>query len=84
MPAASKKPIPDGLKNFELLPDSANVRLPTVCALFACGPATVWRRAKDGALPKPRKHSTKVTVWNVGELRKKLRELSGATESVAA
>jgi predicted DNA-binding transcriptional regulator AlpA len=84
MPAASKKPIPDGLKNFELLPDSANVRLPTVCALFACAPATVWRRAKYGALPKPYKHSAKVTVWNVGELRKTLRALHGDTAGIAA
>ncbi|TXH85591.1 AlpA family phage regulatory protein [Thauera aminoaromatica] len=65
--------IPDALANFDQLPNSANVRLPVVMALFACSPATVWRRVKKGTLPAPRKLSEAVTAWNVGELRKALR-----------
>lgn len=64
--------IPDALKNFDSLPDSANVRLPVVSALKACSPATIWRMVKRGDLPAPRKLSQRITAWNVGELRKAL------------
>lgn len=42
-------PIPAALRNFDALPDSANVRLPVVAALFACSTVTVWRRVKKGS-----------------------------------
>ncbi len=61
--------IPDSLKNFDMLPDVANVRDKTVAGLFGCSVPTVWRMAKDGRLPRPRKLSDRVTAWNVGELR---------------
>ncbi|WP_239255334.1 helix-turn-helix transcriptional regulator [Candidatus Nitrotoga sp. M5] len=64
--------IPDALKNFDSLPDAANVRQPVVQALFGCSSATVWRMVKRGTLPKPRKLSERLTAWNVGELRKVL------------
>jgi len=64
--------IPESLKNFDSLPDSANVRLPVVSALKACSAATVWRMVKRGDLPAPRKLSQRITAWNVGELRKAL------------
>lgn len=64
--------MPRALQNFDTLPTAANVRLPVVCALFACSPATVWRMVKSCALPAPRKFSGGVTAWNVGELRKAL------------
>lgn len=70
VPAA---PIPDALRNFDALPDAANVRLPVVAALFACSTVTVWRRVKKGTLPAGRRLSEGVTAWNVGELRKALR-----------
>ena len=69
---SASKEIPDALKNFDLLPDSANVRQPVVQGLVGCSAATIWRMVKRGALPKPRKISTRVTVWNVGELREVL------------
>lgn len=59
----------DALKNFDLLPDSANVRLPVVMALWGCSAATIWRMVKRGTLPLPRKLSERVTAWNVGALR---------------
>ena len=68
--------IPDALRNFDCLPNAANVRQPVVEALFSCSSATVWRRVKDGRLPKPRKLSYRVTAWNVGELRAALSERS--------
>lgn len=64
--------IPDALKNFDSLPDSANVRQPIVKALFGCSDATVWRMVKRGAIPTPRKLSERISAWNVGELRKAL------------
>lgn len=64
--------VPESLKNFDSLPDSANVRAPVVAALFGISAATVWRKAKDGKLPAPRRISDRVTVWNVGELRASL------------
>ena len=64
--------IPDALRNFDSLPDSANVRLPVVAALFACAGATVWRRVSAGTLPAPRKLGARVTAWNVGDLRRAL------------
>lgn len=69
-PKTPKTSISDALRNFDSLPDSAYVRCPVVEALFACSSATVWRRVKDGRLPKPRKLSDRVTGFNVGLLRK--------------
>jgi len=66
-------PIPTALRNFDALPDSANVRLPVVAALFACSTVTVWRRVKRGTLPAPRKLSEGVTAWNVGQIRQALK-----------
>ncbi|SEL30584.1 helix-turn-helix transcriptional regulator [Nitrosovibrio tenuis] len=66
--------IPDALKNFDSLPDSANVRQSVVQGLVGCSAATVWRMVKRGSLPAPRKLSERVTTWNVGELRKALAE----------
>ena len=61
------------LKNFDSLPDSAYVRIPTVAALFACSPATIWRAVRDGRIPKPIKHFERATAWNVGALRAALQ-----------
>lgn len=65
--------VPEALRNFDSMPDAGFVRLPVVAALFACSPATVWRRVKAKSLPEPRKLSEKVTAWRVGDLRKALR-----------
>lgn len=59
----------EALSNFDYLPDSSNVRLPVVQALYAVSAATVWRQVHAGNIPKPRKLTTRTTVWNVGELR---------------
>lgn len=58
------------LAQFDSLPDSAHVRLPTVAALNAVGPATVWRWVKTGRLPAPVKLGPNTTGWRVGELRR--------------
>jgi len=66
--------IPDALKNFDSLPDSANVRQPVLKGLLNCSDATVWRRVNDGVLPQPARLG-RMTFWNVGELRKALASL---------
>ena len=57
------------LVTFDSQPNSANVRLPVVMALYGVSSASVWRNVKNGNIPKPRKLTTRTTVWNVGELR---------------
>ena len=61
--------IPEALRNFDQLPDTANVRQSVVQALYACSSASVWRGVNAGRIPKPRKLSPRTTCWNVGELR---------------
>ena len=72
MAAKIPSTIPAALRNFDTLPDAANVRDKVVAGLFGCSVPTVWRMAKDGRLPRPRKLSTRVTAWNCGELRRTL------------
>lgn len=69
--------LPSALRNFDELPNSAYVRQPVVKALFCCSDATIWRRVKDGGIPRPHKLSPRVTAWNVGELRLALLALKG-------
>ena len=67
--------IPDALKNFDLLPNIAHVRLSIVQALYACSPASVWRGVKAGRIPKPHKLSPRTTCWLVADLRAALASL---------
>lgn len=58
------------LYNFDLLPDQAYVRMPTVQALHAdMSAASVWRNSGK-TIPAPYKLTAGVTAWNVGELRR--------------
>lgn len=56
------------LRDFDQLPNSANVRLPVVKALLGFSGATVWRLSKRHEL-KAIKLSERCTAWNVGALR---------------
>lgn len=66
--------IPAALKQFDSLPDSANVRLPIVAALNGISAPTVWRWVKAGRIPNPKKLGPNTTAWNVGELRRSRAE----------
>lgn len=66
---AKQAAVDDVLKKFGSLPDEQHVRLPVVMALFACSAASVWRYAQNGTIPAPRKFGSRVTAWNVGQLR---------------
>lgn len=61
-------------ESFDSLPPSAFVRLPVVCRLFDIAPATAWRWAESGRLPRARKIGERVSGWPVGELRETLRK----------
>jgi predicted DNA-binding transcriptional regulator AlpA len=61
--------VPNDLRNFDLLPDSAHVRQPVVEGLYGCSGSTVWRMVKRGEMPPPHKITNRITGWSVGELR---------------
>ena len=63
--------INSALRDFDNLPDSAMVRLPTVAALYGCSKATIWRLVKNKRL-NTYKLSERCTTFNVGELKKAL------------
>lgn len=61
------------IKNFDSLPDSAHVRVRVVAELWGgVTPQTIWRNAKKGLIPAPKKLTPAITAWNVGELRASL------------
>lgn len=64
-----QKSIPAALSNFDVMPDSAYIRLPVMQALYGISTATIWRNVKNGTIPKPSKLSTRCTAWNVGAVR---------------
>lgn len=64
--------IPAALAQFDALPDSAHVALPVVAGLYGCSAPTVWRRVRDGSIPRPHKVSPGCTRWRVGDLRRAL------------
>lgn len=68
----SHHPIPEALKYFDELPNSAFVRLPVVKALFACSASSVWRGILSKRIPEGKKLSPRVTAWQVGALRASL------------
>ncbi len=63
------KAIPEALTNFDQLPDSAYIRLPTIVSLYGVSAATIWRGVKNGTIPKPVKLTERTTAWNVGLVR---------------
>ncbi len=73
---AKQAAVSDVLSRFNTLPDEAHVRLPVVMALFACSAATVWRYVQKKHLPAPLHLGTRVTAWNVGQLRAILKSIN--------
>ena len=65
------------LRDFDQLPDSAMVRLPTVIALYGCSKATIYRLVQKKRL-NTYKLSERCTTFNVGELKKALALKVGA------
>ena len=61
--------INSALRDWETLPDSAQVRLPIVKALLGVSAATCWRLVKNQKL-RTYKLTERTTTFNVGELKK--------------
>ncbi|MBV5349929.1 AlpA family phage regulatory protein, partial [bacterium] len=59
----------DAIKNLDSTPDSGYARDHVVAAWYCCSRATIWRWAKEGVIPSPKKLGPRVTAWNVGEIR---------------
>ena len=61
--------IPEALRDFDKLPDSAHVRLPVIKRLYGVSAATIWRNCSKGLIPKPIKLSERCTAWSVKAIR---------------
>lgn len=57
------------LIGFDSLPDCALVSDRTIAALAEVSKVTVWRWAREGRIPKPKKIGPNCTRWEVGPLR---------------
>jgi predicted DNA-binding transcriptional regulator AlpA len=64
------------LKNFEALPDSAQIGPRDMCSLLSCSNETLKRRWKAGVIPVPIRHSHNMLRWNVGEVRSALAKMA--------
>lgn len=63
-------------KHFDDLPPSAQVPARTLATLLDVSEVTVWRWAKAGKLPAPRKLGSNTTRFNVGEVREAIAKLA--------
>lgn len=69
------------LAQFELLPDSAFVRLPVVISLLSCSKSTLWRLVKQSTLPPPTKYGKRISAWRVGDLRQALKNFKNSSDN---
>lgn len=74
--AIHAKVVDPSLTQFDTLPDAAHVRLPAVLALFGISRATAWRWVKEKKIPEPKHFGSRVSAWNVGDLRGALKATS--------
>lgn len=59
----------ESVQNFDLLPDSALIDLPSLMRLACTSRPTVYRWIKAGRLPAPRKVGSQKIFWSVREIR---------------
>lgn len=69
--------IPEALANFDLLPDSAYVRLPVMKGLYGVSAASIWRGVKNHTIPSPVKLTERTTAWSVRLVRAALATKAG-------
>ncbi|AAZ97957.1 Possible Transcriptional Regulator [Thiobacillus denitrificans ATCC 25259] len=67
----------NGIQNLDAMPDCGFVAVRSLAAWLGVSQVTVWRWAKAGRLPAPRKLGKGTTRWNVGEVRAALASLAG-------
>ncbi|AZQ51735.1 helix-turn-helix transcriptional regulator [Burkholderia cenocepacia] len=66
---------PVSLENFDSLPADAHVRLPVVAQLYGCSERTVKRHSAAGIIPAPKKLTSRILLWRVGDLRAALASI---------
>ena len=71
------KSIPEALANFDAMPDSAYIRLPTMRGLYGVSSSSIWRAVKNSKIPSPVKLTERTTAWNVGLVRADLALKAG-------
>ena len=70
----------DTIRDFDDLPDSALVRLPTLQKVLLYSRTTIWRRVKDGSIAAPvRMPGSTCVAWRVGDIRRVLDTITQAT-----
>ena len=74
---AIPKSIPESLANFDNMPDSAYIRLPTMRGLYGVSSSSIWRAVKNSKIPSPVKLTERTTAWNVGLVRADLALKAG-------
>jgi len=72
-----EKTINPALKDADLYPNSAMVRLPVVKGLLGVSGATVWRMVKANKL-KAYKITERTTTFSLGEIRALIAAKAGA------
>lgn len=66
----------NGIENLDATPDCGFVSARSLAAWLGVSQVTIWRWAKTGKLPAPRKLGEGTTRWNVGEVRAALASLA--------
>jgi predicted DNA-binding transcriptional regulator AlpA len=64
------------VENLDAFPDCGFISARSLAAMLSVSQVTIWRWAKDGMLPAPRKLGEGTTRWNVGEVRVALARLA--------
>lgn len=54
-------------RNLNTLPHESNITVQEVRALTGIGVSTIWRKAKEGAMPSPKRFGSR-TFWKLGEV----------------
>ncbi|MBP4043497.1 helix-turn-helix transcriptional regulator [Chromobacterium violaceum] len=61
---------------YGALPITGFIRLADLRTILPVSDSTIWRRVRDGSMPRPLKLSERVTVWRAEEIRAWLDQLS--------
>tara|TARA_B110000503_G_scaffold29412_1_gene47138 strand:+ start:727 stop:975 length:249 start_codon:yes stop_codon:yes gene_type:complete len=63
------------LRNFDNLPKTSYIRLPTIMVLYGLSKSTILREIKKGNIPPSIKLTTRTTGWKVEDIRQNLEAL---------
>jgi predicted DNA-binding transcriptional regulator AlpA len=64
------------IENLDAMPDCGFVAARSLAEWLGVTQVTIWRWAKAGRLPAPRKLGEATTRWNVGEVRAALAKMA--------